>query len=535
MADKEALETGGFANLIAKVKAWAQGLFAPKSQAIKDITRSGATFTATRADDTTFTFDQQVGGGVTGVKGNAETDYRTGDVNLSPSHVGAKALADNWTHEAKIVNTDFYTWVQTSANIHHNGNEDVTYARFFITDGTTPSDYNLPCADQHIIIHSIDNGTAWIRCIAFDIITNNVYVNGRVNNTWQGWSIVARGSFLPLSGGTMTGALTLNAGAIWKAGTNITCPPTANGQEWSFDVGNSSYTGSYWHVWSGRLSKTILACYSDDCHVTIPNGYLDLNGHQLANPDRIEFKPTANNSGNGGYIDFHYNQSTADYTSRIIEDASGRLTVNGRIRISSSRNYGGTSYIAGCGGAAGLVSEHTTKDEWYAALNIRTKSQGGWAIGSYNDDNLQFAFGTKANIDSGNNSCNIVVMRPISGTLATTAEVANAGNLTTGTIPDARLSAVNTTGSRNTSNTTGGSINICKRGKMVDIQFNLNTKAVADALVGTIPAGYRPAHEAYALVTYAANRYYVLHPNGNINFIGNVAGIQYAQTSYAIG
>ena len=30
-------------------------------------------------------------------------------------------------------------------------------------------------------------------------------------------------------------------------------------------------------------------------------------------------------AGNGGYIDFHYNQSSSDYTSRIIEDASGRL------------------------------------------------------------------------------------------------------------------------------------------------------------------------------------------------------------------
>ena len=39
----------------------------------------------------------------------------------------------------------------------------------------------------------------------------------------------------------------------------------------------------------------------------------------------IELKPSSSSAGNGGYIDFHYNQSSSDYTSRIIEDASGRL------------------------------------------------------------------------------------------------------------------------------------------------------------------------------------------------------------------
>lgn len=40
----------------------------------------------------------------------------------------------------------------------------------------------------------------------------------------------------------------------------------------------------------------------------------------------IEFtEPT---TGTGGYLDFHYNGDTSDFTSRIIEDASGRIAVN---------------------------------------------------------------------------------------------------------------------------------------------------------------------------------------------------------------
>lgn len=34
-------------------------------------------------------------------------------------------------------------------------------------------------------------------------------------------------------------------------------------------------------------------------------------------------------SGNGGFIDFHFNGSTADNTSRIIEDANGQINING--------------------------------------------------------------------------------------------------------------------------------------------------------------------------------------------------------------
>lgn len=46
----------------------------------------------------------------------------------------------------------------------------------------------------------------------------------------------------------------------------------------------------------------------------------------LNNVTSIEFTEAA--TGTGGFLDFHYNKDTGDYTSRIIEDASGRLSVN---------------------------------------------------------------------------------------------------------------------------------------------------------------------------------------------------------------
>lgn len=45
----------------------------------------------------------------------------------------------------------------------------------------------------------------------------------------------------------------------------------------------------------------------------------------------IEFSNIDSSANNGGYIDFHYNGNTADYTSRIIEDAAGQLTLSAGI------------------------------------------------------------------------------------------------------------------------------------------------------------------------------------------------------------
>lgn len=59
-------------------------------------------------------------------------------------------------------------------------------------------------------------------------------------------------------------------------------------------------------------------------------------------PTSIEFQPSSSSAGNGGFIDFHYNQSSADYTSRIIEAASGALTVSGSLTVGGHSSAIGT-------------------------------------------------------------------------------------------------------------------------------------------------------------------------------------------------
>lgn len=83
-------------------------------------------------------------------------------------------------------------------------------------------------------------------------------------------------------------------------------------------LGNTTYRWANIYSVNGNFSGA----------VSIP----DLTG--LA---RIEFTGTSS-SGNGGYLDFHFNGSTADYTSRIVETASGLLRINSYLNV--DRNTG---------------------------------------------------------------------------------------------------------------------------------------------------------------------------------------------------
>ncbi|KZX17482.1 H-type lectin domain-containing protein [Methanobrevibacter filiformis] len=51
---------------------------------------------------------------------------------------------------------------------------------------------------------------------------------------------------------------------------------------------------------------------------------------------QIELKGMGTSATNGGFIDFHYADSTSDFTSRIIEDASGQLSIQGVLRLGNN-------------------------------------------------------------------------------------------------------------------------------------------------------------------------------------------------------
>lgn len=65
------------------------------------------------------------------------------------------------------------------------------------------------------------------------------------------------------------GDLRVTGNWYWSPGANYILNPTANGQEWSFDLNSqNTYTGCYWQVWSDK-NATILACRGDTGNVGI--------------------------------------------------------------------------------------------------------------------------------------------------------------------------------------------------------------------------------------------------------------------------
>lgn len=218
---------------------------------------------------------------ITGVKGDAESTYRTGNVNLTSVNIGALAKTDNMMAATKQTNVDFYTWATTAANIHKTGlNDEVVHARFY---AESYANYNLPCVDSHIIVYSIDNGVNWMRCVAFDIRTNAVYVNERNSGTWQGWVQLSLNghthSYLPLSGGTLTGNLTVGNVVNAKNSTlnRDGAAPSAN--VWGSDFVGLDKDGERVSIWetcqdTANAMNLYMRCYNEKSDGTQVENYL---------------------------------------------------------------------------------------------------------------------------------------------------------------------------------------------------------------------------------------------------------------------
>ena len=71
------------------------------------------------------------------------------------------------------------------------------------------------------------------------------------------------------------------------------------------------------------------------CSSLIANGSVEAKANLYG--QSLEFSNISSSANHGGFIDFHFNGNTADYTSRIIEDAAGQLTLSaGIVNIGTS-------------------------------------------------------------------------------------------------------------------------------------------------------------------------------------------------------
>ncbi len=136
---------------------------------------------------------------------------------------------------------------------------------------------------------------------------------------------------------------TMKGATSSSAGTSGTVPTPAAGTEGKFLRGDGTWqtpsvptkTSELTNN-SGYITSTALADYAKTSalptktsQLTNDSGFLTstgLIGLTMTEAGGVELT-TSSASTHGGFIDFHFKGSTADYTSRILEQASGKLSI----------------------------------------------------------------------------------------------------------------------------------------------------------------------------------------------------------------
>ena len=158
---------------------------------------------------------------ITGVKGNKETTYRTGNINLTPADIGA--LPD--TTEIPVVPTNISAFENDAGYLtQHQSLSNYPKKTELATVATSGSYNDLK---NKPTIPSVGNGTLTIQkngTLAGTFTANattdktiNITVPTKVSELTDD---VVKGKYLPLTGGTMTGNININNKTI----TNLKTP-----------------------------------------------------------------------------------------------------------------------------------------------------------------------------------------------------------------------------------------------------------------------------------------------------------------------
>lgn len=204
------------------------------------------------------------------------------------------------------------------------------------------------------------------------------------NTGWKNWQeLLHTGNYsnyaLPLIGGALSGGLLINAttpsigeltadnstpDTSWNRHENVNLLLRANNNAMTLSLGGqederkgiiqvghsaSTYAKILGDLYLNKFGGNVyigenLAYHAGNCNLpTIPwtcsslVSTNDVTAKTGLYGRYLEFSNITSSAGHGGFIDFHFNGNTADYTSRIIEDASGQITIKaGVLNIGTS-------------------------------------------------------------------------------------------------------------------------------------------------------------------------------------------------------
>ena len=189
---------------------------------------------------------------ITGVKGNKETTYRTGNVNLTPADIGA--LPD--TTEIPVVPTNISAFYNDAGYLTQHQSLTDYPKKTDLANVATSGSYN-DLSDTPTI-PSVGNGTLTIQKndTSVGTFTANATTNKTINiivptKVSELTDDVVKGKYLSLTGGTMTGNININNKTI----TNLKTPTADT------EAANKKYVDDQI---AANSSSTTIITWSDD-------------------------------------------------------------------------------------------------------------------------------------------------------------------------------------------------------------------------------------------------------------------------------
>lgn len=242
----------------------------------------------------------------------------------------------------------FYFWVGTNSDglsckcEKANGNASTTWITVFNKDttealtGWSGGDY-IAFTDQVFGGGTTQTGQAWNWRLTFFTRNGSGGTTLSTSNTGSAQQINRILGYGANGWGVPNNLFGIGHLYTWDTDANAIFPKniTANaGYLKSTLNGNTVQIGSsnagYCHI-----TNSLDIPFWFNNHITLENGK-GIGRNSGYGPSSIDMTPASNSVNHGGYIDFHYNKSTEDYTTRIIEDENGRLSVYGDLRIGAN-------------------------------------------------------------------------------------------------------------------------------------------------------------------------------------------------------
>lgn len=209
------------------------------------------------------------------------------------------------------------------------------------------------------------------------------YVRFKIDNVWRTWAQEYDSNFKPTPAeigaaasehthsDITDGAATARVGV---AATPILIALKNGNNHWAIERAGDNINSLAWHYYNPSSGNWLGSSYLLDNNNFTTYVTPAAIGALPTNPDSIEFMP-GTSANHGGFIDFHFNRSSADHTSRIIESSSSVLDINnvsgGKVRLGTvtAGTWNGSA-IPIANGGTGAINEVT------AANNLKVQSLG---------------------------------------------------------------------------------------------------------------------------------------------------------------